>query len=157
MRKLAIVAVLFGAATVALAARPGSEFQLLTQLNGQPLRWTMPDGGASGIHVAAANACMPIFGAKMIQNSNPATPVFPSIIMFIPPTNGMHVCLRPSTSSTYWDGGCNAYYPSDLNYGMPVAQGVPQYITPDNLAAAVGLLCVAGDAGSIDMPVWWAQ
>lgn len=148
------------AVPVLLAARPGTEQQLIQQLNGQPVRWVMPDGGRSGVFTqfdgGAQNSigCMPLFGAKTIINGT-LQPVFPNVLVMVALTPS-NVCMRPSTSSTVWDGGCNAL-PMDENYGVPMPVGVPQYETPDSLAASAGSLCAVSDAGYVSLPVWWAQ
>lgn len=136
-----------------MAARPGNEFNLVTQLNGQPSRWVLQDGGRSGVFTvfdAGANSygCMDLTGAT---NSVGAA-VSPNVIVVVPlmPVN---VCVRPSVFSPAWDGGCNTI-PTDENYGVPMQAGVPQYMTPDLAARA---LCVVSDAGFIVVPVWTVQ
>lgn len=143
-----------------MAARPGTEFDLVTQLNGQPTRWTMPDGGRSGMFSASNIACMPLTNATTIINGVAVRPIKPNVLLIIPITAG-NLCVRPNSTSTYWDGGCNAYYPGDENYGAPMAPGVPQYIVPDKMVtdttgSAAGL-CFSGDAGTVVVPVWTNQ
>lgn len=153
MRKLAIVAVLVvGAAT--MAARPGTEQQLIQQLNGQPVRVVQPDGGPWGIFTtfdggtANNRACVPVVG---LRNNIGAT-VSANVIVLVPlvPVN---VCIQPSVNSPYWDGGCNTL-PQDLNYGWPLAANVPQYMTPDSVATTI---CAVTDAGFLSVPLGWAQ
>lgn len=163
MRKALVIAGLLGFAVLAMAARPGSEWQLVQQLNGQPTRWRMPDAGLSGMFAASANvACMPLTGGTTGGGGRPTKTVMPNVLVIVPLTPG-NLCVRPSAASPFWDGGCHAYYPGDENQGVPLAPGVPQYITPDPLVtnpasnqAAAGL-CFSGDAGSVVVPVWTVQ
>lgn len=155
-RALTIIAAL--AAGVALmAARPGTEQQLIQQLNGQPTRWVLPDGGRSGVFtefdggVGNNFGCMSLTGGKAVINGTLQN-VTPNVLVMVALTPS-NVCLRPSVSSTVWDGGCNTN-PRDENYGVPMPVGVPQYETPDSRATA---LCVVSDAGIVNFPVWWAQ
>lgn len=147
--------VISAVAVVALmAARPGSEQQLVQQLNGQPSRWVMPDAGRSGVFTlydagtANNRGCMPLTGAT---NSAGAS-VSPNVLVFVPlvPVN---VCIRPSVFSPVWDGGCTTL-PQDENYGLPLPVGVPQYLTPDTSARS---LCFVTDGGYLSVPVWTAQ
>lgn len=154
------IALMLAAVPLLIAARPGTEQQLVQQLNGQPTRWTMPDGGRSGMFSATNIACMPLTNATTIINGVAVRPIKPNVLLVVPITPG-NLCIRPSAASTYWDGGCVAYYPGDENQGVPLAPGVPQYITPesvvtDQTAGAVGL-CFSGDAGSVVVPVWTVQ
>jgi hypothetical protein len=141
-------------AGVTLAARPGTEQQLIQQLNGQPVRVKMADGGAWGIFTqydgGSANSfgCAPMTGLT----SNTGGAVSANVVVFVPlvPVN---VCMMPSVNGRAWDGGCNAI-PTDLNYGMPLTTGVPQYMTPDSVATSI---CAVSDAGFVSMPMMWAQ
>ena len=137
-------------AALLMAARPGTEQQLVQQLNGQPSRFVMVDGGRSGIFETSSTTarCMPLAGAKNQNN----VAIVPNVLLLVPLTAG-NLCVRPSVNDAPWDGGCNVI-PHDENYGVPLAVGVPQYVTPDSRATHV---CFAGDAGSISVPVWWAQ
>lgn len=153
MKRIALAVVTL-AAVVAWAGRPGNESQLVQQLNGQPSRWVMPDGGRSGVFT--------VYDAGTLNNRGcmaltPATnsvggAVSPNVIVFVPlvPVN---VCIRPSVFSPAWDGGCNTI-PWDENYGVPLPVGVPQYMTPDNAATS---LCAVTDGGFINLPVWTVQ
>lgn len=146
MKRLTLLAVV---APLLLAARPGNEYQLVTQLNGQPSRFVQADGGRSIVYVSSGStACMPLTGAT---NSVGAA-VSPNVLVFVPPMPVL-LCIRPSVFSPAWDGGCN-HFPGDENMGVPLPAGVPQYITPDSVARAI---CVVQDAGAIAMPVWTAQ
>lgn len=149
------------AVPVLMATRPGNEQQLVQQLNGQPSRFNMIDGGNSIVYVASGStACMPItgaytYGTPMMQwdaGVSVNNPRDVNVLMFVPPVPVL-VCIRPSTLAPRWDGGCN-HFPGDENMGVPLPAGVPQYITPDSAARS---LCVVQDAGAIAMPVWTVQ
>lgn len=139
---------------VLMAARPGTELNIVTQLNGQPTRFLLADGGPSGIFttfdggVLNSVGCMPLTGATTLGG----TTVVPNVLMVVPATS-MALCVRPSPSAPKWDGGCNLS-PGDLNYGVPVQAGVPQYLTPSSTATQ---LCAASDAGQVQLPVWWME
>lgn len=161
MKRLFLITVLAApVAAVLMAARPGTEQQLVQQLNGQPSRFYQRDGGVSGIVTqfdgGAANdrGCMPLFDATAMINGT-RTPITPNVLL-VQPIRDVNVCVRPSANSTAWDGGCN-YIPTDENYGAFFAAKVPQYVTPDGLAAQKGYICAIGDAGSLNIPIWWAQ
>lgn len=159
-RALAVAAVV--AAGLALSgARPGNEFALVQQLNGQPSRWVMPDGGRSGVYNASGSTgCMPLTGAYVFgtpyrlpdAGTSTSIPVSPNVLLFVPKVPGL-LCVRPSTFAPSWDGGCN-HSPSDENYGVPLAANVPQYITPDSAARS---LCFVTDAGAMSEAVWTVQ
>jgi hypothetical protein len=152
-RALALVPML-GLAALVMAARPGTEQQLVQQLNGQPIRVRMSDGGAWGIFTTydagTANnfACAPLTGLT----NNVGASVSANVLVFIPLAQ-LNVCVMPSVNGPMWDGGCNTI-PSDINYGWPVAANVPQYITPDSVATRI---CAVSDAGFIQLPIGWAQ
>lgn len=155
MKRFASIAALTAVmvAAVAYAARPGTEQQLVQQLNGQPVRLVMPDGGPWGIFTTydagTANnfACAPLTGMK----NNIGATVVPNIIV-VSPQQGINLCMMPSINGPRWDGGCNTVQ-RDINYGLPLAQ-VPQYLTPDTAATTV---CAITDAGFLSLPIWWAQ
>jgi hypothetical protein len=153
MRALALVALLSLGALL-MAARPGTEQQLVQQLNGQPVRPVMADGGPWGIFTTydagTANnfGCAPLTGLR----NNVGASVSANVLVFIP-LQPLNVCVMPSVNGPLWDGGCTTI-PNDINYGWPVAAGVPQYITPDSVANTI---CVVSDAGFISLPIGWAQ
>lgn len=139
-------------APLLLAARPGSEWNLVQQLNGQPVRLIMADGGLSGAFGGATTqACMPLTGLKNASGTTQNANVF----MFMSIAGTVNFCIRPSIAFPTWDGGCNtgAAGQNDLNYGTPIAPNVPQYFTPDSRATH---FCAVGDAG-IQVPVWWVE
>lgn len=132
-----------------VGARPGNEFDLVRQLNGQPNRVVTADGGRSGAFngASSAMACMPFAGLK-----NPmGAAVNANVWFFVTSTPG-NFCIRPSINSPMWDGGCNATLPTDENFGIPAAVGVPQYFQQDSVATH---FCFVGDAGTISAPAWW--
>lgn len=151
-RALVIVGIMI-AGLALTGARPGNEATLIQQLNGQPVRVLMPDGGAWGIFTVfdggAANAmgCAPLTGL-----TNNIGGAISANVVFLSPSSTVHVCVQPSINGPLWDGGCNPS-PRDLNYGLPLAT-VPQYITPDSAARQI---CAYSDAGFVSLPLWWAQ
>lgn len=155
MKRATIIAVLSAVmvAAVAYAARPGTEQQLVQQLNGQPVRVVMPDGGAWGIFTTfdggTANnfACAPLTGLKNNVGAN----ISANVVLMVPLAQ-YNVCVAPSVNAPMWDGGCNTIQ-RDYNYGLPLPT-VPQYITPDSVATSI---CAVSDAGFISLPLWWAQ
>jgi hypothetical protein len=134
------------AAVVALmAVRPGTEFQLFQQLYGNPQRWVMSDGGASGIFVSSGQACISLVTA--------ASPLIPGqTLMFVAETPS-NVCVQKAQLGLPWDGGCNTT-DTDVNFGVPIQPWVPQYIGPDNNATSI---CAASDGGSVRIPIWRMQ
>ncbi len=151
MKRLVIIAVLCAGAAV-MAARPGSEQELIQSLNGQQVRWKLPDGGAAGVFTvsdggALNNAgCMPVTGGTYPGG----VPAVPKVLVFIP-LQALNVCMQPNVfAPVQWDGGCNTT-PTDINYGVPVPVGVPQYVTPDS---TMRQLCFVGDGGSLAVPVF---
>ncbi len=136
------------------AARPGSEQELIQALNGQQVRWLLPDGGPSGVFTVsdggAANnmGCMPILGGTYPGG----VPASPKVLVFVP-LQPLNVCMQQNVFTPapgQWDGGCNTN-PASINYGVPVPVGVPQYITPDS---TMRQLCFVGDGGSLAVPVF---
>lgn len=149
-RALAVAAVV--AAGLALSgARPGDLFTLSQQLNGQPVRFVQADAGRSGVYSSGSTGCMPLFDAGQIIGGS-LKAFSPNVLLFIPKVPG-NLCLRPSSFSTSWDGGCN-HIPSDENYGVPLPAFVPQYLTPDVRATH---LCYVTDAGAMAEAVWTVQ
>lgn len=131
-----------------MAARPGNEFNLLTQLNGTPSRWVTPDGGRSGAFSSTSSACFRLTPATNSVNGA----VSPNVVVVVPLTAG-NICIRPSVFSPVWDGGCNTI-PGDENYGLPLQAGVPFYFVPDNAATTA---CVMSDAGTVTAPAFTVQ
>lgn len=138
--KLTHVAFMLGCGLLLTAAgRPSGQLVLDWQLNGQAERWTLPDGGASGLFASSGQACAPLAGGS-------ATP---SVILLVPetPTN---LCIRPTTTSPDWDGGCNTI-DTDVNFGVPLQPWVPQRILLEQRATSI---CGASDAGIVRVPLW---
>lgn len=129
MKRLALAA-----AFVALAAtRPGSEFIMLTDLNGQEVRWTMADGGPSGMF-GTGQQCMPL--AQLPAAANSTIEVMPGA-----PIN---LCVRSAFSAPSWDGGCNGIA-TDPNFGVPLQPFVPKFML---LSSTATHLCQVSDAGT---------
>ena len=153
MRKALMLIAAVGAFLALTAARPGNEAQLIQQLNGQPSRPVMPDGGAWGVFTIFDGgplnnfACAPLTG--LVNNVGGA---ISANVLLLSPLSQYNVCVQPSINGPLWDGGCNTI-PTDPNYGVPL-QAIPQYVTPDSAARTI---CAVSDAGSIQMPLWWAQ
>ena len=126
---------LFGGA--AFAGRPASEFNLFTMLNGHRIRWTLPDGGASGLFAASGTTCFTF------------TPAQQQVLLFVPelPVN---VCIRPDSTGVAWDGGCNLTT-TDPNLGDPLLPWVPWFEVVDPQATTI---CGISDAGVVRTPIW---
>jgi hypothetical protein len=158
MKRIAIVAVFAAVAAVTMAARPISELQLFTQLNGQPVRWRMPDGGQSGIFTvydagaANAMACALLSdavqwtGATLADGGRATTALTPNVLMLMPEVP-VNICVRPQVDASGkalpWDGGCNGST-SDINAGVPWQPWVPFFTVPGERATH---LCAFSDAG----------
>lgn len=153
MKRASLAAFAVLAVLALTGARPGTEQQLVQQLNGQPVRPVMPDGGAWGIFTTydagPANnfGCAPLTGLR----NNAGGTISPNLVL-LSPQQGINICVAPSINAPMWDGGCNTL-PRDYNYGVPLAT-VPQYITPDSAARSI---CAVTDAGFLSLPLWWAQ
>lgn len=132
---LAIIAV------VLMAARPGNEFILLTELNGQEVRWTMADGGQSGMF-GSGTQCMPLAQIPAAAN----------LTVQVNPLNPINLCVRSSLAGT-WDGGCSMTA-TDVNFGVPLQPFVPKFIL---LSSTATHLCQVSDAGSATTPVFSMQ
>lgn len=141
-RALAVIALL-GLAALTMAARPGTEFDLLTRLNGQPARWVLPDAGRSILSASSGKACATLSGTDQRGAS-----FTPTVVLLMPETP-MNVCIKPSVSpngvTQPWDGGCNTIV-GDENYGVAIQPFVPYYFVPQSAATAV---CAASDGGTV--------
>ena len=159
MKRALLTLSLLGLAVLVMAARPGNEQALVQQLNGQPARVRGADGGPWGVFTmfdgGAANSigCVPLTGTTTTTNSGGTSNTVSANVIMLTPMVPVNVCIAPSVGAAYWDGGCN-FNPQDLNFGIPMAAGVPQYITPDYAAR---WLCAVSDAGYVSLPMWWAQ
>ena len=144
-------------------SRPPSELQLFNQLNGQPTRWWMFDGGASGLFAAGVQTCFPFDGGTLKPNGVqsdggiiPTQNFTPNVLMLLPqqPAN---ICVRPQRDpngvAMPWDGGCNGAV-SDINFGVPVQPYLPYYVVIQPGATHV---CGASDAGAFQVPAWGMQ
>ena len=179
MKRALAVTGLLGLAVLVSAARPGTELQLDTQLSGQNTRWTLADGGKSGIftQVPDGGALNPSCGCVLINNAKTPTnlpilpdggisplpdggapaPVYNSIsanVLYLQSLAGpINYCLRPSAMSPVWDGGCNVSV-LDENYGTPWPNNTVLRLVPDSKATT---LCACSDAGYLQLPAWTAQ
>jgi len=137
VRRILIIASLPVLALLFMAARPGSEFGMMQMLNGQPTRWTLPDGGQSGLYATSGKACAALAGSNA------------QVVMVVPetPTN---LCAQPTTSGSPWDGGCNTIV-GDVSFGVPLQPFQPWYIVLDPATTAI---CGASDAGTVQATLW---
>ena len=146
---LGVGAALF--AVVAYAARPASELQLMTQLNGQPVRWLQADAGQSGLYASSGLACITLDGGSLNGYA-----FKPNVLMMVPetPTN---ICIRPQVDADgrrmAWDGGCN-FIAGDINQGVSVQPYAPYYVVPHPNALWV---CGVSDAGMVRSPIFQMQ
>lgn len=139
---------LLGLASLLMGARPGTEFQLLTNLNGEEVRWSMTDGGWSGIF-GTGTACMqvkPSDGGTLGQ-----VPAAANNVVQVMPMVPINLCERSVTVLTpnRWDGGCSTY-PGDQNFGTSLQPGVPKFVV---LRDSTTHLCAASDGGTVIAPV----
>jgi hypothetical protein len=137
VKRIAIVAV-FAVGAATMAARPGNEFNLLTNLNGQEVRWLLPDGGPS-LMSGSGIQCMDVRGLPAAANST----------VELVPLNTINLCEVSTTSNTgmagtRWDGGCGLNA-NDPNAGVPLQPLVPKYLL---LKSTTTHLCQVSDAGT---------
>lgn len=136
MKRAIFIGALCLCAALLMGARPSSEFGMLQQLNGEPQRWLMADGGPSGMF-GPSMSCMPVLATG------------PRVLL-LQPLNNTLVCIMPT------DGGCNATV-TDENYGMFLPAQVDRYIVLDDYRVnslgtqmAVNAICSLPAAGSLD-------
>lgn len=109
--------------------RPGSELALFLRLNGVAQRWTLADGGQSGLYGSAAT-CMPVSGPQVVVLQCSAA---------------VHIC----DAST--DAGCNTTA-TDINYGRKTAADTERFIVVDDgISTSV---CMVPVTGSANCPAW---
>lgn len=125
-----------------MAARPGNEYLLLLNLNGEEVRWVMADGGVSGMY-GSGQQCMPVAQLPAACNST----------IEVVPTAPINLCERSTSVGQGWDGGCNTIV-GDMNFGIPLQPYVSKFIV---LRSQTTHLCQAGDAGSVVTPVFGLQ
>lgn len=154
MRRVLTVVALLGLGALVMGARPGTEQQLIQQLNGQQTRWIMVDGGPSGVFTQFDGGVLNSYGCMFVNSGTTegGVPIVPNVLVFVP-LQPVNECMRPSVFAPLWDGGCNAA-PRDMNYGVPLPVNVPQYLTPDSNTRS---LCFVSDAGFLAVPVFFAQ
>lgn len=128
---------------VLMAARPGSEFELLTRLNGQPALWVLPDAGRSQLRASSGKACAALSGTDQRGAS-----FTPTVVMLVPEVP-LNVCIQPHVMpngvTQPWDGGCNTIV-GDENYGVAIQPWQPFFFVPQPQATAV---CAASDGGTV--------
>jgi hypothetical protein len=151
MKRAFATGLVLGAAVLLMAARPGTELQLFTQLNGQPVRWALPDAGASGLYNSSGQACAKLTGGSPL----------PVQVVMVVPEVPINICVRPATSTftsgswtnTGWDGGCNSIT-KDFNFGVPLQPYVPWYVVVDPNATQI---CAVSDGGLVSAALWLMQ
>lgn len=142
--KTAGLAVLILAAGAALLGatfnRPYNDLQLFTMLNGQPIRFVMPDGGASGMF-GSGQQCMA---------------VTPGDVMKLTPPAAIYLCLPSPTAAggtgVVWDGGCNSTA-TDMNMGDYIGSNVEHYVVNKDAT----FMCQMPVTGSVSTPVFRLQ
>lgn len=112
------------------AARPQNDTTLLLQLNGEPRRWIMSDGGLSGMFGSGLQ-CMPISGGETL---------------LLQPSAEVHLCVNQLDAG--WDGGCNTTV-TDLNYGA--AFSTDKYLSTQNTTK---MICEVPTTGSANVPAF---
>ncbi len=144
MRRIHAVLMALAAVVLLVAARPASEFDLLTRLNGQPYRWIQPDGGRSGLYAASGTGCT-IFTGSTTQRGASFTP---TVVMLVPDVP-LNLCIQPVQTpdgvTQPWDSGCSTL-PTNENFGVSLQPLVPFYFVPQ---AGVQRVCAASDAGIV--------
>lgn len=111
------------------AERPSSDLALFLRLNGVRQRYTLADGGVSGLYGSAAT-CMPVSANDVLVMQCSAT---------------AHICA----SST--DAGCSTTA-TDINYGAKLSADTDRYIVVDTAVSST--LCMVPATGSANCPVW---
>lgn len=154
MKHAAIAVAAFIAAPLLMAAgRPGTELNLLTGLNGEEVRWTMFDGGQSGMYGSGLQ-CMPVADLPAAANG----------VVELQPLQPIVLCERSTTRLPVmaadggvlvprWDGGCNQIV-GDPNFGVQLQPSAPKYVV---LRADTTHLCQASDAGTANTAVFAVQ
>lgn len=133
---LAIAAVPGSAVTSAVLARPPGEFSMFTMLNGEPTRWTMPDGGQSGMYGSGIQ-CMPV----------PPPGVTGGVVLKMQASAAAYLCVGST------DGGCNTTV-TDINYGDPLAASTNVFVI---LRDDTTRVCQLPVTGSVNTPVFRMQ
>lgn len=152
MKRTAFIAVLVCAGAALMAARPGSEFNLLTNLNGEEVRWVMVDGGPSGMY-GTGQQCMPV--AQLPAAANNVVEVVPTVpIVLCEKSTSAYLLSSSGTSLGYkWDGGCSGAI-GDNNYGVPLQPWVSKFVV---LRSSTTHLCQVTDGGTANTPVYSLQ
>lgn len=116
--------------TATAAPRPQNDTALLLQLNGEPRRWLMEDGGWSGMYGSGIQ-CMKIYSGDTL---------------LLEPSAEIHLCMGQMDGG--WDGGCNTTV-TDPNYGVTFS--TDKYLSTQNKTA---LICEVPTSGSANVPVF---
>lgn len=144
-RALSIVGgLVVAAALAAFAVRPGSDLALFLRLNGQPTRWVMADGGASGMF-GSGQQCMT---------------VQPNDVLKLTPSAAVYLCTPSPTGKTMttgdspgaWDGGCSSTA-TDVQMGDYVGANVEHYVVTGDATN----ICQVPSTGSVNTPVYRMQ
>lgn len=130
MKRVAFIAV---AVVALMAARPGTEKDLMTNLNGEEVRWVMADGGISGMY-GTGQQCMPVASIPAACNN----------VVEVVPTVPINLCERSTALAERWDGGCSTIT-GDKNFGVPLQPYVSKFIVLRNTTTH---LCQVGDGGT---------
>ena len=125
----------------AVSLRPNNVTALLTILNGQPIRFQLPDGGPSGMY-GSGEQCMA---------------VTPGLIYKLTPPSPIYLCTPSPTagngaSGTTWDGGCNSTA-ADMNMGDYIGANVEHYVNTKDCTT----ICQVPASGSVNTPVFLMQ
>lgn len=142
MNRLPFLAAVCAIAVATMAARPGTEFDMLSHLNGQEVRWSLPDGGASGMSGSGIQ-CMDVRNLPAPANS----------VVEVMPLNPINLCYVSITAVPPWDGGCGLNA-NDINAGVPLQALVPKYAL---LKSSTTHLCQVSDAGTATTIVFSMQ
>ena len=143
-RGLVIAAVVAVAGIGIAAVRPG-ELPMFQMLNGQPIRWTMTDGGESGLY-GTPPQCAPLAG------SGGATGITAQVIKLTPDVP-VNLCVRPALGANVpgtgvgWDGGCSNVV-GNPNFGDPLQPNQAHYVLLSGDPQAT-YICAHSDAGTV--------
>lgn len=128
----------------AFAVRPGSDLALFWRLNGQPTRWVMADGGASGLF-GSGQQCMTVQPNDVIK-------LTPSAAMYLCVPSPLGKTMTTGDSPGTWDGGCSSTA-TDVQAGDYVGANVEHYVVTGDATN----LCQVPVTGSVNSPVFRMQ
>jgi hypothetical protein len=127
--------------TAVTANRPQNEVSVLQKLNGEAHRWTMNDGGQSGMFGSGLQ-CMYITPGDVLKMTPSADVVVCARGVSLYPDGG--------SDGGQWDGGCNTTV-TDINYGDPAAANNPYFMLTLDTTQQV---CMVPATGSANVPVF---